>query len=118
MINRWVLVLMMLIMPTASQAQQDTYAAGSPAIIAFDLYTSCIKGEFVGSYPMLSSTKEIDTYVTSLDNKCVMWTVIWFPPFVGYTIDNMNRDRLGTFSTLRQGLMDKVVKQLYTTVSK
>lgn len=113
-------VVLALFVGTACSQQipQAELAKSSPAVIAFDLYMTCIRGEFVASQPTFATNAELDNYIEYLDEKCVTWTVVWFPAFVGYQIDQMTTLRAHVFTTLRDGVLDNVRGELAATLPK
>lgn len=117
MIRAILIVILSLLSGTAC-AQKEEFSNSSPAIIAFDLYMTCIRGEFASTVPTFDTNRELEEFVTYLDDKCISWAVVWFTPFVGYTIDKMSSDRTQTFVMLRQGVLDDVRKQLATSLPK
>lgn len=112
------LLFLSLALVTGSCSAQQTPPKNSPAIVAFDLYMTCIRGEFTSGIPVVDNMKELSEFVKYLDDKCITWTVVWFTPFTGYTIDKVSGERLNSFMVLRQGVLDDIVKQLTSDMPK
>jgi hypothetical protein len=112
------LLFLSLALVTGSCSAQQAPPTNSPAIVAFDLYMTCIRGEFTSGIPVVDNMKELSEFVKYLDDKCLTWTVVWFTPFTGYTIDKMSPERQGTFLTLRQNVLDAVIKELQGTMPR
>jgi hypothetical protein len=113
------LILSMLAGPACSQRIPEAeLAKSSPAVVAFDIYMTCIRAEFVAGRPTFAKASELAEYVAYLDEKCVTWTVVWFPAFVGYQIDQMTPLRTQVFITLRDGVLDNVRSELAETLPK
>lgn len=93
-------------------------AKSSPAVMAFDIYMTCIRAEFVAGRPTFAKASELAEYVAYLDEKCVTWTVVWFPAFVGYQMYQMTPLRTQVFTTLRDGVLDNVRGELAETLPK
>jgi hypothetical protein len=115
---RAILIALLALLPGSACAQKDQFSKSSPAIIAFDLYMTCIRGEFTSTIPTFDTNRELDEFVTYLDDKCISWAVVWFTPFVGYTVDKMSSDRTQTFVMLRQGVLDDIRKRLAASLPK
>lgn len=109
------LLCLCLLLPSLANAQ---YQPQSPANVAYLLFRTCVEAEFQTNDNIFSSKTEQQQFMEYLDDKCITWTVAWFPAFVGYPIDKMSSDRLNQFISMRQLLLNDVVKQALVVAFK
>jgi hypothetical protein len=96
------LLLLSMILTASSDAQQ----VRAPVNVAFNLYTGCIRGEYMGA--RIEPTKSaIKAFVEGVDHECLAWTIIWYKPMMGdiQDISDWDMDKINRFESLRKSTL-------------
>ena len=56
--------------------------------------------------------RDLAEFINQLDDKCLMWTVVWFGPLVGYRMDQLHPQLINTFTYARLNVLEQAATEL------
>lgn len=105
------LALAMLLFASGSEAQvAKPVQSGStitPVGVAYKLYVGCVSAEFQSATITARTKGTLRTFLRELDDKCLVWTVIWYTPLQGYPLAELPTTSIQTFNALRIDVIDR-----------
>lgn len=76
-----ILVLLFTLLLSASTGAQTDLRA--PVNVATRLYTDCVTSKFQTARDIEPTRVGINEFVTSADEQCLLWMLIWYRPLMG-----------------------------------
>jgi hypothetical protein len=86
----------------------------TPVEVAYRLYLGCVQSEFLTGTFRPQTKNTLQLYLSETDEKCLLWTVIWFKGLQGYQMIQLPPDSLRAFIVLRAG----VIGRAYSDIAK
>lgn len=97
----------------ATPAEAPTIIA-PPAVTLRNLYAGCAVSTVRYTEIKARSRATIKLFLGEVDERCMAWTLIWYPAITGQPIQNVNEEARARFNAMRYRILDDFQDELVT----
>ena len=108
------LALAALLMAGQAQAQDMPPLVESPVLTMRGIYAGCALSAVRYTEIKARTRATIKLFLGEVDERCLTWTVIWYPALTGRPVQDMSEDQRQRFNTLRYRILDDFQDELST----